>query len=197
MAITATGVAPTSVPSGGLVTVTGTGFSGTTTAVLFNGVAGTKFTVVNATTITVVTPLMSAATGVTVVVVDSTGNVTVSGGITILATTYVINPLELPSNQTAAALFTSTSQGIVDNSKTLWCSSPFTTPNWQNQVGTTPGTGGAQASTDKGAVSVGWPDVTIADRTACAQVSLAVEQARLQTRTDNLTQDIASITAVP
>ncbi|MGJ4844988.1 IPT/TIG domain-containing protein [Leifsonia sp. Le1] len=65
-----TGVAPTHGPEAGgtAVTITGTGFTGAT-GVTFGGTAGTGFTVVNDTTITVTTP--AHAPGATDVVVQS------------------------------------------------------------------------------------------------------------------------------
>jgi hypothetical protein len=85
MAITAASLAPTTVSSSGgtTVTITGTGFAGTTTAVLFGGVPGTSFNVASGTSITVVAPAHSTGSGVPVTVVDSTGNVLVPNGILI------------------------------------------------------------------------------------------------------------------
>lgn len=78
MAITATSLSPTVVSSAGgtTVTITGTGFAGTTTAVLFGGVPGTSFNVASGTSITVVTPARATGSAVPVTVVDSTGNAT-------------------------------------------------------------------------------------------------------------------------
>jgi len=104
------------------------------------------------------------------------------------ANPYIINPLELPSNQTAAAMVPAKNIGTTAQ----WCQSPYYTPNWGNQVPTS-----TQATSPVCTASVTSPDVTTADRTACAQAALAAEQARLQARTDNLTQDIAAVTAVP
>jgi hypothetical protein len=108
------------------------------------------------------------------------------------ATYYIINPLELPSNQNAAALFTSSPINIVGTTA-QWCSSPSRTPNWGNQL-PAPGT---PATSPVCTASVTSPDATVADRTACAQASLAVEQQRLQGVQDNLNRDIAIIGATP
>ena len=99
-------------------------------------------------------------------------------------TTYIINPLELPSNQNAAALFANS--GIV-GTNVQWSSSPFTTPGWLS-------------GTPNSAPSVGSPDVPptgAVSRTACAQAALAAEQARLQNLQDTHNRNIAIIGATP
>ena len=105
-----------------------------------------------------------------------------------LANPYVINPLELPSNQFAAAKVPAWNIGT----NVQWCSSPFATPNWGNQVPTS-----TPATSPVCTASVAAPDVTTADRTACAQAALAVEQARLQGRQDILNSNIALVTGTP
>lgn len=105
------------------------------------------------------------------------------------ANPYIINPLELPSNQTAAAMVPAVNIGTTAQ----WCSSPFNTPNWGNQL-PPPGT---VATSPVASASVASPDATTADRTLCAQASLAVEQARLQGRQDVLNSNIALVQGTP
>jgi hypothetical protein len=115
------------------------------------------------------------------------------------ANPYVLNPLELPSNQTAAAMVPAwniSGAGDVGTPRE-WSHSPFSTPNWQNAIGapnTPPWTPGVTVCLS---TSVAWPDATTADRTACAQAALALEQARLQAREDSLNSDIALIQGTP
>jgi len=95
---------------------------------------------------------------------------------------YQINPLELPANQNAAALYTAGNRfvlSIVDGAGTTWCQSPMAT-------------GGATPSFAD-AVTTG----PAPSRQACATAALAVEQSRLQGRSDNLSRDITLITATP
>jgi len=104
---------------------------------------------------------------------------------------YQINPLELPSNQAAAAFYTVAGSGTpnspgnpflvstVDPAGTTWCQSPMApggvTPSFTDVVTTGPAP----------------------SRQACAQAALAVEQARLQGRADALNRDITVVTATP
>jgi hypothetical protein len=80
--LTITGVSPNTGPAGGgtEVTITGTGFTGAT-GVMFGGVAGADFTVVDDSTITVTTPAGTAG-AVDVVVVHPGGDETLTGGFT-------------------------------------------------------------------------------------------------------------------
>jgi hypothetical protein len=71
------------------------------------------------------------------------------------ATNYVINPLELPSNQAAAALF---NQAVIVGTTAQWCSSPYGGA-----------TGGALHTS-------GFPDATVAQRTTAAQAALIAER---------------------
>jgi hypothetical protein len=89
---------------------------------------------------------------------------------------YQINPLELPSNQNAAALVNTE---IVDYSGASWASSPLTA-----------GGAGQSSFTDV-------PTTGTVSRTSTAQAALRVEQARLQNRNDILTRDISIIEATP
>jgi hypothetical protein len=98
------------------------------------------------------------------------------------ATNYVINALELPANQTAAALF---NQSVIVSvagdvgTPREWCRSPL-------------GGGGA------GITSFGDIATTGAvSRTTTAQAALAVEQARIQARQDTVNRDISIITTTP
>ena len=90
------------------------------------------------------------------------------------ATTYIINPLELPSNQNAAALFANS--GIV-GTNIQWASSP---------IGS--GVGGGTSS---------FGDQPTATRQTVAQAALAAEQARLQNLQDTHNRNIAIIGATP
>lgn len=80
VAATIASISPATGPAAGGTTVTikGTDFGGTS-GVTFGGTAATSVKVINATTITCVTPAKSAAT-VDVVVADDSGNVTKTGG---------------------------------------------------------------------------------------------------------------------
>ena len=107
---------------------------------------------------------------------------------------YQIHPLELPANQNAAALYTVAGSGtpnspgnpflisLVDPAKTTWSSSPL--------VGNTNGAGGQSSFTDV-------PPTGAVSRTSTANASLAVEQARLQGRADNLNRDITVVGTTP
>jgi hypothetical protein len=86
---------------------------------------------------------------------------------------YQIHPLELPSNQNAAALI---NPAIVDSAKATWSSSPL-------------GGGGAGQSS--------FGDQSTATRTTTAQAALAVEQSRLQGRADTLNRDITVVGTTP
>lgn len=99
-----------------------------------------------------------------------------------LANPYIINPLELPANQTAAARLSGSPSNPTWNvgTTTQWCQSPFTTPTWGDQF-QPPGSAGAQGTqaTPDGRASVAWPDATPLNRQTCAQQAIAAEQARL------------------
>lgn len=87
-----------------------------------------------------------------------------------LANPYTINPRELPSNAGAAARVpawnTIDPATGVAYSPAAWCYSPQYLPNWGAQVGTTPGTAGAQATSPVSTASCARPDATLADRQA-------------------------------
>lgn len=85
------------------------------------------------------------------------------------ATNYIINPLELPANQNAAAFFINA--GIV-GTNLQWSQSPVQT--WPDI-----------------------PTTGAGSRTVCAQAALAAEQARLQARQDTLNRDVSIITTTP
>ena len=86
------------------------------------------------------------------------------------ANPYTMNPRELPSNAAAAAMVpkwnTIDPATGVAYSPARWAQSPYYTQNWGSQVGTTPGTPGAQATSPVCTASVGWPDTSVADRSA-------------------------------
>jgi hypothetical protein len=87
------------------------------------------------------------------------------------ANPYTMNPRELPSNPAAAAAVPrwntiDPATGIAYVAPANWAASPLTTPNWGVQVGTTPGTAGAQAVSPVSTASVTWPDALVADRQA-------------------------------
>jgi len=91
---------------------------------------------------------------------------------------YQINPKELPSNQNAAAIFTTglgAIQGIVDNAGTTWSSSPL--------VASANGAGGMSS----------FVDTTTASRNTVSQTTLGTELARLQARQDQINTDLARI----
>jgi hypothetical protein len=88
-----------------------------------------------------------------------------------LANPYTMNPRELPSNPAAAAAVPKwntidPATGAPYVTPANWASSPFATPNWGVQVGTTPGTVGAQAVSPVTTASVSWPDSLVVDRQA-------------------------------
>jgi len=97
---------------------------------------------------------------------------------------YTVNPLEMPANQNAAALYSKNPflPSIVDTSGTTWSSSPLV-----------PSANGAGGMTSFGDV----PPTGAVSRTSCAQAALAAEQARLQGQSDRLNRDITVITATP
>lgn len=111
------------------------------------------------------------------------------------ANPYIINPLELPANQTAAGMVPAVNKGT----SSQWCSSPFTTPNWNDQggrppVGTNdPGSAAAQAKNPCASVGVAWPDTTIADRDVAAKAALNAEKTRLSTLDTGLQSQITAI----
>jgi hypothetical protein len=87
------------------------------------------------------------------------------------ANPYTLNPRELPSNAAAAAAVPlwntiDPATGSAYVAPANWCASPYSTPNWGAQVGTTPGTAGAQAISPVTTASVTWPDAIVADRQA-------------------------------
>jgi hypothetical protein len=82
------------------------------------------------------------------------------------ANPYIINPKELPANQTAAAQVPAKNIGTANQ----WCQSPYYLPNWS--------LGGAQATSPVATASVTWPDTQIADRDIAANNALAAEKAR-------------------
>jgi hypothetical protein len=84
---------------------------------------------------------------------------------------YTMNPRELPSNPGAAAAVPkwNTIDPTTGNpylAPRNWAYSPYYTQNWGNQVGTTPGTPGAQATSPVSTASVTVPDATVTDRQA-------------------------------
>jgi hypothetical protein len=87
-----------------------------------------------------------------------------------LANPYTMTARELPSNPVAAAAVpkwnTIDPATGVAYSPASWAASPLATPNWGVQVGTTPGTAGAQATSPVCTASVTWPDALVADRQA-------------------------------
>jgi hypothetical protein len=101
-----------------------------------------------------------------------------------LANPYIINPLELPSNQVAAAMVPAWNIGNANQ----WCQSPSYTPNWGNQLPTPTPPVSPCAST-----SVTVPDATIADRDVAARAALNTELTR---QTNLQTGATGSITAI-
>lgn len=95
--------------------------------------------------------------------------------------TYVVNALELPANQTAAAMFMGVNpsgQGIVDTTK--WAASPMGS-----------GVGGGQSS---------FGDTPTATRDTVAKAALTAENTRLTnegTRVTNAQTTIANLLALP
>jgi hypothetical protein len=86
---------------------------------------------------------------------------------------YTMNPRELPSNPAAAAavpkwntIDPTTGNPYLPATFKNWAYSPYYTPNWGNQVGTTPGTPGAQATSPVSTASATVPDATLTDRQA-------------------------------
>jgi hypothetical protein len=101
------------------------------------------------------------------------------------ATNYVINVLELPANQIAAALF---NQSVI-----VSAAADIGTPReWSHSpmAASANGAGGMSSFTDIATTGAG-------SRTTTAQAALAVEQARIQARQDAVNRDIAIITATP
>ena len=93
---TLTAFSPVSGPVGTVVTLTGTGFTGTT-AITFNGVTAPNYTVVSATSITVTVPL-GATTG-PITVTAPTGTVSSSASFTVTGAAFRITGLVPGRNQ--------------------------------------------------------------------------------------------------
>lgn len=108
---------------------------------------------------------------------------------------YIINPKELPSNQTAAAMVPAWNVGTSGQ----WCQSPYYTPGWgsmavpPNQT-TTPV---PQLGNSVATASVTWPDAIIPDRDVAANTALNAEKTRqtsLQTGATNAITAINNLT---
>ena len=119
---------------------------------------------------------------------------------------YILNTLELPANQQAAAAVPAKCV-----SATLWCQSPQYLPFWGDEsqgpqpppYGPGPGTaaqGPAQALQGVATAAVRRPDVSINAREACANTSLAAEKSRqqaIQTTAGNAVTAITGIATNP
>lgn len=106
-----------------------------------------------------------------------------------LANPYIINPKELPSNQTAAAAVPAKNIGTANQ----WCQSPYYTPNWHNSLGAANTPPWTPTAPVVATASVGWPDATIEDRDLAANAALNLEKTRLNNGSTTLT---AAITAI-
>jgi hypothetical protein len=101
-----------------------------------------------------------------------------------LANPYIINPKELPANQSAAGQVPAINVGTANQ----WCQSPSFTPNWS--------LGGAQATSPVATASVTWPDAMIPDRDLAANNALSAEKTRQTSTQSGATSAIAAINAL-
>jgi hypothetical protein len=109
-----------------------------------------------------------------------------------LANPYIINPRELPANQTAAAAVPAWNIGTANQ----WCQSPFTTPNWSDESQPV-GSVAAQSKSPSSVPSVNDPDAVVAARDVNAQNNLAAEKTRqtaIQTAATNAITAINNLT---
>jgi len=115
---------------------------------------------------------------------------------------YILNTLELPANQAAAAAVPAKNV-----SATLWCQSPSYLPLWGDEsqgpqpppYGPAPGPaaqGPAQALQGVATASVVRPDVSINAREACANASLSAEKSRQQAIQTTAGNNVTAITGI-
>lgn len=115
---------------------------------------------------------------------------------------YILNVLELPANQAAAAQVPA-----INVSTTQWCQSPYFLPLWGDEslgaqpppYGPGPGAavqGPAQALPGVATATVTRPDADINARTLAAATALNAEKARLTAASGNNTAAIAAINAL-
>jgi hypothetical protein len=119
-----------------------------------------------------------------------------------LANPYILNTLELPANQAAAAAVPAWNV-----STTLWSQSPSYLPLWGDESQGpqpppyspgpgAPAQGPAQALQGVATASVVRPDASINAREAAANISLAAEKTRQQTAQTNAGNAVTAITGI-
>jgi hypothetical protein len=104
---------------------------------------------------------------------------------------YIINPKELPSNQTAAAAVPAWNIGTINQ----WCQSPSFTPNWSDET-QTPGSVAAQSKSPSSVPSVDDPDSLVDARDVNSNVNLTAEKARYTSIQTAATSAITAINAL-